>query len=551
MSKCGDFSTPLKCLKLIDVYGVPLSCRCKEFFKKLGGQVGEMVWINEATKHKQSFDKGRILVIVPLQNQVDNLVTVKVGNRSIQVRLKENSVPVSISWVNNFLGLNLGTEILEHRPRGMKVKKLLMMIVRVMVTFWQKRKRDNPEEVFSKEEVWVALSSCDGNKALGLDGFNLKFIKDNWDYIQDDFMRVIRIRFGKFWDNSGPIRSRTPPKTCKHRCLGHSVGHLHTPQSTSNKKGYVRDYGRLENSKWIWEVPLRRPVFNWEAEQWDSFWDIFWDCLESEQREGAVEFSDIWNGYCPFKVKIFVWQLMHGRVLVKDVLNKCGMLVGSNLDCHLCSGSIEIVNHLFLHCKWSWKLWQRCMNLWEVKSYLSSSLINWWKGLPKLCPMRKCTSAWSSMFSAMVWTIWETRNEKAFKDGDANVPQAEDMVRFRVTWWFKNLVKGFPNSITTLIWNIKEGCTNSIIIKSRKVVEWVPPPNGSFKFNVDSLTRSSPGQAELGEVLRDHREKVLCMFSNNVGIHDVVMTEIMALAKACFLCLGKTKLCGKIIEILW
>ncbi|KAK2658712.1 hypothetical protein Ddye_005245 [Dipteronia dyeriana] len=162
--------------------------------------------------------------------------------------------------------------------------------------------------------------------------------------------------------------------------------------------------------------------------------------------------------------------------------------------------------------------------------------------------MRKCARAWSFLFSVVVWTIWESMNEKVFKDGAANVSQAEDMVCFRVAWWFKNLGKGSSDSITTLIWKIKEGCINSTITKSRKAVEWVPPPNGSFKFNVDGLTRGSPFQAGIGGVLRDHKGKVLFLFSNNIGIHDAVTTEIMSLAKACFLCLGKPELCGKIIE---
>ncbi|KAK3200446.1 hypothetical protein Dsin_023861 [Dipteronia sinensis] len=51
--------------------------------------------------------------------------------------------------------------------------------------------RDSLEESYNKAEVWMALPSCDGNKALCPDGFNLKFIKDNWDYIQDDFIRFM------------------------------------------------------------------------------------------------------------------------------------------------------------------------------------------------------------------------------------------------------------------------------------------------------------------------------------------------------------------------
>ncbi|KAK3199549.1 hypothetical protein Dsin_022964 [Dipteronia sinensis] len=47
------------------------------------------------------------------------------------------------------------------------------------------------ERPFSKEEVWEAVCSCDGNKAPGPDGFNLNFIKANWEVIQEDFLEFI------------------------------------------------------------------------------------------------------------------------------------------------------------------------------------------------------------------------------------------------------------------------------------------------------------------------------------------------------------------------
>ena len=35
------------------------------------------------------------------------------------------------------------------------------------------------------------MCSCDGNKAPGPDGFNINFIKANWEVIRDDFMKFI------------------------------------------------------------------------------------------------------------------------------------------------------------------------------------------------------------------------------------------------------------------------------------------------------------------------------------------------------------------------
>ncbi|KAK3187885.1 hypothetical protein Dsin_027446 [Dipteronia sinensis] len=47
------------------------------------------------------------------------------------------------------------------------------------------------EEVFSVEEVREALNGCDGNKAPGPDGFNVSFIKKNWEDIEGDFMDLM------------------------------------------------------------------------------------------------------------------------------------------------------------------------------------------------------------------------------------------------------------------------------------------------------------------------------------------------------------------------
>ncbi|KAK2663155.1 hypothetical protein Ddye_001729 [Dipteronia dyeriana] len=109
---------------------------------------------------------------------------------------------------------------------------------------------------------------------------------------------------------------------------------------------------------------------------------------------------------------------------------------------------------------------------------------------------------------AVVWTMWETRNEKVFKDGDTHLSQAKDM-------------EGY-------------GVGDSLI--------------GSFKFNVDGSARGFPFNSGISGVLRDDRGKVLCLFSTNVGIQDVVTTEILALAKACNLCLGKPELLDRNIE---
>ncbi|KAK3219223.1 hypothetical protein Dsin_013193 [Dipteronia sinensis] len=68
-----------------------------------------------------------------------------------------------------------------RRPKilGLEIKLILEVERKVL------------DEGFSEEEVWGAVSGCDGNKAPGPDDLNLNFIKANWKVIQGDFMKFI------------------------------------------------------------------------------------------------------------------------------------------------------------------------------------------------------------------------------------------------------------------------------------------------------------------------------------------------------------------------
>ncbi|KAK2638839.1 hypothetical protein Ddye_026634 [Dipteronia dyeriana] len=61
--------------------------------------------------------------------------------------------------------------------------------------------RKSLEFIFSKEEASEALSSCNGNKAPGPYGFNLKFIKDNWDVIEETGGLVVKLDLEKAYDS--------------------------------------------------------------------------------------------------------------------------------------------------------------------------------------------------------------------------------------------------------------------------------------------------------------------------------------------------------------
>ncbi|KAK1548763.1 hypothetical protein Q3G72_035111 [Acer saccharum] len=104
---CWKFS-PVESSRLIwvDVYGVSIDCWSKEFFRRIGGQVGETVWVDEETSGRTRLDKGRILVLAARDVKINSEITVKGAKGTFTVRLEEDPMKVSIDWINKFLGLH-------------------------------------------------------------------------------------------------------------------------------------------------------------------------------------------------------------------------------------------------------------------------------------------------------------------------------------------------------------------------------------------------------------------------------------------------------------
>ncbi|KAK3189744.1 hypothetical protein Dsin_029305 [Dipteronia sinensis] len=155
-----------------------------------------------------------------------------------------------------------------------------------------------------------------------------------------------------------------------------------------NKEGRVKDFGSWVDNTWKWKVELRRPLFDWEVNQWRAFisflecviirdlipdtiaWSFnsdglfsvgsFCKSLEENIANDNHIFNMVWNGICSPKVEVLVWQILRGRVMVKEVMHRLGYQI-LDQTCQLCNNSIETVDNLFFHCGWTWKLWATCM----------------------------------------------------------------------------------------------------------------------------------------------------------------------------------------------
>ncbi|KAK3231286.1 hypothetical protein Dsin_003167 [Dipteronia sinensis] len=177
----------------------------------------------------------------------------------------------------------------------------------------------------------------------------------------------------------------------------------------------------------------------------------------------------------------------------------------------------------------SWQLWRGCC---------TNTVKEWLTGWTGLCPVTKLERVWCSMFSAIVWTIWESRNQLNFEGKNPSVQHASDLVKFMIVWWFKHLRKGCHDSVQSLLLNFQVLCVKSKKNTLSRIKDWTPPSVNTLKFNVDGSSRGKPEPAGIREVLRDSNGKFLCLFSFSVGIADSNSTEIWAIQKAVELCLA-------------
>ncbi|KAK3193092.1 hypothetical protein Dsin_024402 [Dipteronia sinensis] len=154
-----------------------------------------------------------------------------------------------------------------------------------------------------------------------------------------------------------------------------------------------------------------------------------------------------------------------------------------------------------------------------------------------------------SLFEAIVWTIWECKNKLVFKGRQLSVDQAIDAVKFWVVWWFKHLGVRSTDSIEALLCNVHKLYVDHKKISKSRLVDWIPPPSNKLKFNVDGSVSGKPVPGYIGGILRDLNGKILCLFSQFLGILDSNSVELWAIQKVVLLCHSNVHLQGRDILV--
>lgn len=141
----------------------------------------------------------------------------------------------------------------------------------------------------------------------------------------------------------------------------------------------------------------------------------------------------MWGGLIPFRIEIFSWFALLGKLNTRTKLAKLGMITLAEDKCTLCGEANECCDHLLLHCPFSWNLWQWWMNIWGISwafpSKIRSSYEQW--QFPRGGILFK--KVWKASFFVIMWTIWKERNMRIFDNKLSSREEVRDLVLLRLS----------------------------------------------------------------------------------------------------------------------
>lgn len=136
------------------------------------------------------------------------------------------------------------------------------------------------------------------------------------------------------------------------------------------------------------------------------------------------------------------------------------------------------------------------------------------------------------LFFAIIWSIWFLRNQCIFEGYTPNWEHFSFIIKLRLGFLIKAKFPDIPYSPGAVVTNLEAVRTWRRSRIQRPMISWYPPPEGTIKWNVDGSARGKPGEAGIGEILRDANGITLCTFFSYVGIRDANEAEFMAIVFA-------------------
>ena len=238
----------------------------------------------------------------------------------------------------------------------------------------------------------------------------------------------------------------------------------------------------LELIQSYWVDPFRRVFVVAFFCKWRFYGEI--SIFSSDDSEGEKErwWKALWELTCAFKIKISVWKIFNTALPTAKWL--CSRHILNSEICFRCSLVAEDICHALRDCPMSRLVWQEFIPCLPLINFFTLAHNDWliqhlrrklsFDGLP-----------WNIVFVTTLWMLWYWRKMLLHGD-DFHWPSNA-----------KQLIMGKAKEIFEVLYVHNGKC------KYEMQVNWVCPPVGFLKLNVDGCFHETNQQAAAAGLFRD------------------------------------------------
>lgn len=144
----------------------------------------------------------------------------------------------------------------------------------------------------------------------------------------------------------------------------------------------------------------------------------------------------IWKSKAPTRCKFFIWLADHQRCLTADNLQKRGWPHSDT--CNMCLSAQETCTHLFVHCPFGNRVWQR-IKAWSNADFPTPSPAfptteDWWLQARKRVP-KNLRRDFDTVVILVHWKLWKERNNRIFDSVSHGEELVLDGIREDIAIW--------------------------------------------------------------------------------------------------------------------
>ncbi|KAJ0508930.1 putative reverse transcriptase zinc-binding domain-containing protein [Helianthus annuus] len=192
-------------------------------------------------------------------------------------------------------------------------------------------------------------------------------------------------------------------------------------------QSYLFDSGA---DKWVWHKESNGVFTTSSCRKWVS---------RSVPMEQEVMVS--WSPWSSLKIKCFVWKLARHRLPVREKLASRGINI-SSLLCPFCNLHSENIDHLFIECQFSKRVWSLASNWSGFNLASHTSVIDLLKSGENLGLPRKEKKVFEVVIYRVLWGIWRNRNEQIFKSKMWRSERLVEDIKLVCFEWLSQRAKG-------------------------------------------------------------------------------------------------------------